>query len=80
MQLQLKFWQALEALALACFIGGDNYEVTEDVMVVLWQMGKHKGNHHSDQVSELFKLQDLLVSGYCKFNLFDLSDFGDQHT
>jgi hypothetical protein len=45
--------QALEALALASFIGGTNYEATEDVMVVLWQIAKHKGNHHSDQVSHI---------------------------
>lgn len=41
---------ALEALALTCFVGSSNYEAMEEVMSVLWQISKHKGNSHSDQV------------------------------
>lgn len=41
---------ALEALALTCFVGSCNYEATEEVMSVLWQISKHKGNSHSDQI------------------------------
>eukprot|EP00250_Pteridium_aquilinum_P008121 c17692_g1_i1 orf=493-1806(+) len=40
---------ALEALALACFVGSSNSEVTEEVMDVLLQISKRKGNSHPDK-------------------------------
>ncbi|KAH7291435.1 hypothetical protein KP509_29G016900 [Ceratopteris richardii] len=40
---------ALEALALTCFVGSTNYEATEEIMDVLWQMSKRKGSSHPDQ-------------------------------
>lgn len=46
---------ALEALALACFVGSSNYESTEEVMNVLWQISKHKGSSRSDQLKGMDK-------------------------
>ncbi|MCO5609286.1 hypothetical protein L7F22_063512 [Adiantum nelumboides] len=46
---------ALEALALACFVGSTNYGATEEVMDVLWQISKRKGSSHPDQAVGISK-------------------------
>lgn len=46
---------ALEALAVACFVGSTNYGATEEVLDVLWQISKRKGSTHPDQAVGISK-------------------------